>query len=72
MDLEVIMLSEVSQTERHQHLMLSLTRGILKKGHSELLCRTDTNSQTLKSLWFPDETGWGSGGTYGGFGMEML
>ena len=31
----------------------------LKKGHSELLCRTDTDSQTLKNLWFPNETGWG-------------
>ena len=31
----------------------------LKKGHNELLCRTDTDSQTLKNLWFPNETGWG-------------
>ena len=31
MDLEIIMLSEVSQTTRHQHHMLSLTRGLLKK-----------------------------------------
>ena len=33
----------------------------LKKGHNELLCRTDTNSQTLKNLQFPKETvrGWG-------------
>ena len=28
MDLEIIMLSEVSQTTRHQHQMLSLTCGI--------------------------------------------
>ena len=31
MDLEIIMLSEVSQTVRLQHHMLSLTCGILKK-----------------------------------------
>ena len=31
----------------------------LKKGYSELLCRTDTDSQTLKNLWFPKETGCG-------------
>ena len=33
----------------------------LKKGHNELLCRRDTDSQTLKNLWFPKETvqGWG-------------
>ena len=32
-----------------------------KKGHSELLCRTDADSQTLKNLWFPNETGRGMG-----------
>ena len=37
-------------------------RGNLKKGHNELLCRTDTDSQTLKNLWFPNEPGWGMGG----------
>ena len=56
MDLETIMLSEVSHTMRHQHQMLSLTWN-LKKGHNELLCRADTDSQTLKNLWFPNETG---------------
>ena len=30
----------------------------LKKGHNDL-CRTDTDSQTLKNLRFPNETGWG-------------
>ena len=28
----------------------------LKKGQNELLCRTDTDSQTLKNLRFPMET----------------
>ena len=34
----------------------------LKKGHNELLCRTDIDSRTLKNLWFPNETGywWGN------------
>ena len=49
MDLEIIMLSEVSQTMRHQHPMLSLMWN-LKKGRNELLCRTDTDSQTLQNL----------------------
>ena len=31
MDLEIITLSEVSQTVRHQHRMLSLSHGIYKK-----------------------------------------
>ena len=38
--------------------MLLLTWWNLKKGHNEL-CRTDTDSQTLKKLWFPNETGRG-------------
>ena len=29
----------------------------LKKEHNELLRRTDTDSQTLKNLWFPNKTG---------------
>ena len=58
MDLEIIMLSEVSQTMRHQHQMT----WNLKKGQTELLCRTDADSQTLKNLWSPEETVWGVGG----------
>ena len=42
----------------------------LKKGHGELLCRADTDSQTLKNLWLPKETGC-EGGKGGKFGMEM-
>ena len=71
MDLEIIMLSEISQSVRHKHYMLSLTCGIEKKGHNKLLCITDTDSQTLKYLCFPNETGWGRGICWG-FGMEML
>ena len=33
----------------------------LRKGHNELLCRANTDSQTLKNLWFPYETGCGVG-----------
>ena len=42
----------------------------LKKGHSERLCRTDTDSQTMKKLWFPNETGWGVGGCAGDLGWK--
>ena len=38
----------------------------LKKRHNELLCRTDTDLQTLKNVWFPRETGLGLGGCTGG------
>jgi len=31
----------------------------LKKGQTELLCRKDTDSQTLKNFWFPPPfVGW--------------
>ena len=50
MDLEIIMLNEVSQTVRQEHYMLSLICGILKKGYNELLFRTETDSKTLKNL----------------------
>ena len=42
----------------------------LKKGHNGLLCRTDTDSQTLKNVQFPKETGWGVGGCAGGVGWK--
>ena len=44
---------------------------ILKKGQTELFCRTDADSQTLKNLWSP-ETVWGVGGMCLGCGMEIL
>ena len=41
-----------------------------KKGYNELLCGTDTDSQTLKNLWFTNETGWGGGGYTEGLGWK--
>ena len=37
----------------------------LKKGQTELLCRTDADSQTLKNLWSSEETFWGVGNVPG-------
>ena len=37
----------------------------LKKGQTELLCRTDADSRTLKKLWSPEETVWGCGDVLG-------
>ena len=52
MDSQIITLSEVSQKEKDKHCMISLTCGILIKGKNELTCRTETDSQTLKTnLW---------------------
>ena len=41
-----------------------------KKGQTELLCRTDADSQTLKNLWSPKETVWGVGGCTGVVGWK--
>ena len=43
MDLEIILLSEVNQTWKDKHHMLSLIRGILKKDTNEFICRTETD-----------------------------
>ena len=72
MDLDIIMLSEVKQC--YQHHILSLMWNLKKKKkkrYNEFICRTETDSRTLKNSWLPKETGW-EGGMGWGFGMEML
>ena len=32
-----------------------------KKDTNKLICKIETDSQTLKNLWLPKETGWGEG-----------
>ena len=41
MDLEIVILSEVSQTEKDKYHMILLTCGILKKGTNEVIHRTE-------------------------------
>ena len=38
---------------------ISYMWNLLKKEYSELIWRTETDSQTLENLCFPKETGWG-------------
>ena len=38
----------------------------------ELLCITDTGSQTLKNLWLPKEIGWRWGGGLGGWAGNAI
>ena len=52
MDLEIIMLKAITDMWN------------LQKGQTELLCRTDTDSETLKNVWFPNERSWGGGVMY--------
>ena len=60
MDLEIIILNEVSQTEKDKYRMISLICGILKKKTNELIYKTETDSQTQKTnLWLPKGKGGG-------------
>ena len=45
MDLEIVILSEVSQTEKDIYHMIPLTCGILKKGTDELIYKTEIELQ---------------------------
>ena len=61
MDLEIIMLSEVSQTMRHQHQMLSLTCGIWRKDKmnffaEQILTHRLSKTYSFHSRWLG---GWG-------------
>ena len=69
MDLEIIMLGGVGQTEKDRYHVISLTCGILKKKDTnELVCRAQTDSQTYRvNLWLPG--GWG--GMDWEFGIDM-
>ena len=67
-DLEIIILSKVSQTAKDRHHMIPLIWAILKKNTNELSCRTETDSQTLKNLWLSKGTGVGEC-TGGGIGI---
>ena len=45
MDLEIVILSEVSWTEKGKYRMTLLICGILKKDKNELVYKTETDSQ---------------------------
>ena len=62
--IEIIILSEVRQWKIN---IMSLICGIFKKiDANELICRTKTDSQTLKNLWLPKGTSGGGEGWPGG------
>ena len=55
MDPEIIILSEVRQTEKDKYHMMLLICGTLKKNDTnELIYKTETDSQTQKTeVWLP-------------------
>ena len=62
--IEILILSEASQKETPTSNAIT-DMWNLKKGQNELLCRRDTDSQTLKNFWFPKETVQGVGEALG-------
>ena len=53
-DVEINILSKVSQTEKDKYHMISLICGIYKNDTHELIQRTKIDSQTQKTnLWLP-------------------
>ena len=60
MDLEIIMLSEVSQ--RKTKIIYHLYVESKKNGTNELIYKTETDLQTSETnLWLPKRKGWGKG-----------
>ena len=60
MDLEIVTLSEVSQTQKDKYHLILLICGILKKkgGTNELIYKTEVESRTQKTnLWLPGGKG---------------
>ena len=58
MDLEIAILSELSQTQKDKYHMISLICGIEKNGTNELIYKTETESQMQKTnLWLPGDGG---------------
>ena len=61
MDLEIIILSEASQTEEHKYHVISPVCEILKKNDTnEFIYKTETDPRTLKThLWLAKGKGGG-------------
>ena len=61
LDLEIIILSKVSQTEKKYHMILLICGGY-KNDTNELIYKTETDSQTSKTnLWLPKGESWRGG-----------
>ena len=61
-DLEIVILSDISQTEKDKYRMILLSVENLKSGSKELIYKTETDLQTSKTnLWLPKGKGWGEG-----------
>ena len=60
MDLEIVILSEISQTDKDKYHMILLICGIFKNDRNVLIYKTEIDSQTQKTnLWLPKGSGGG-------------
>ena len=63
MQLNIIILSEVSQKEKGKYYVISLPVWNLKYYTNKPICKTETDSQTWRTdLWLPKGGGQGRGG----------
>ena len=54
MELEIIILSEVSQTEKDKYRILTHICGIQKNGRDEPICKAEIETQTQRAnIWKP-------------------
>ena len=51
MDLEIVIVSEVSQTEKEKYCMTSLYRNLKRNDTNELIYQTETDSQRTNGSW---------------------
>lgn len=59
MDLEIIILSEVSHTEKDKYHEITNMRNLIKNDTKELIHKTETDSKILKPyLWLPKGKHW--------------
>ena len=70
-DLETVILSEVSQTVKDKHHMISLIWGIFKKKKKDISKLIRRTEQTLKNLQLPKGTEKEVGGMDWGFGTGI-
>ena len=61
MDLQIVTLSEVSQTEKDKYHMILLIYGILKKGHNELIYKTEIVTDVENKLMVTKGERWEEG-----------
>ena len=73
MDLEIIILGEISQREKDKYRMISLICWSLKKTDTnDLIYKTETDSQTQRmNLWLPGGKGGEGRGIDWEFGIDM-